>query len=151
MTLSFKNGCLIEAAKNKEIDYLIHGCNCFSTQGAGVAKLIKENFPKAFLVDQADYRSPIERIGSYSSVFLSGLTIINLYCQYDYGTDYRRFEYGAFKRALDEICRDFSFTGKTIGLPEIGCGLGKADKGLVHQILEDYATEGSWTIYSLGK
>jgi hypothetical protein len=78
--------------------------------GSGVAKLIKENFPPAFLVDQVDYRSPIEKIGSYSSVLMSGLTIINLYCQYDYGTDYRRFEYGAFKRALDEVTRDFSFT-----------------------------------------
>jgi O-acetyl-ADP-ribose deacetylase (regulator of RNase III) len=149
MTLSFKNGCLIEAAKNKEIDYLIHGANCFSTMGAGIAKLIKEEFPKAFLVDQNDYRSPIEKIGSYSSVFLSGLTIINLYTQYDYGGK-RPLEYGALKRALDEICRDFSFTGKRIGLPEIGCGYGGADISLVHQILQDYATEGSWTIYRFG-
>lgn len=146
--LSFKNGCLIEAAKNGEMDYLCHGCNSFSTMGAGVAKLIKAEFPKAFLVDQNDYRSPIEKIGSYSSVLLNGLTIINLYTQYDYGTSCRKFEYGVLKRALDEICRDFSFTGKRIGLPEIGCGFGGADISLVHQILQDYATEGSWTIYS---
>lgn len=147
--LSFKNGCLIEAAKSGEIDYLLHGCNCFSTMGAGVAKLIKEEFPKAFLVDQNDYRSPIEKIGSYSSVLLNGFTVINLYTQYDYGGK-RPFEYGAFKRALDEVCRDFSFTGKRIGLPEIGCGYGGADISLVHQILQDYATEGSWTIYRFG-
>lgn len=148
--LSTKVGCLIEAAKNREIDYLIHGANCLSTMGAGVAKLIKQEFPKAFLVDQNDYRSPIEKIGSYSSVFLSGLTIINLYTQYDYGGK-RPFEYGSLKRSLDEICRDFSFTGKTIGLPEIGCGLGGASRDLVLEILEDYTTEGSWTIYTLGK
>lgn len=151
MTLSTKVGCLIEAARNREVDYVLHGANCFSTMGSGIARLIKENFPKAFLVDQNDYRSPIERIGSYSSVFLSGLTIINLYTQYDYGTSCRKFEYGAFKRALDEITRDFSFTGKRIGLPEIGCGLGGASRDLVLEILEDYATEGSWTIYTLGK
>lgn len=148
--LSFKNKCLIEAARDGEMDYLLHGCNCFSTQGAGVAKLIKAEFPKAFLIDQNDYRSPIEKIGSYSSVLLNGLTVINLYTQYDYGGK-RPFEYGAFKRALDEVCRDFSFTGKRIGLPEIGCGLGGASKDLVLEILEDYATEGSWTIYTLGK
>lgn len=151
MTLSTKVGCLIEAAHNREIDYLLHNANCFSTMGSGIAKLIKENFPPAYLVDQVDYRSPIEKIGSYSSVLMSGLTIINLYCQYDYGTDYRRFEYGAFKRALDEVTRDFSFTGKRIGLPEIGCGLSGGKLSLVKEILEDYTTDSSWTIYSLGK
>ena len=146
--LFFKEGCLIEAAKNGEMDYLCHAANCFSTMGAGIAKLLSSNFPQVLTVDKADYRSPIEKIGSYSSVLINGLTFINLYCQYDYGTGCRKFEYGAFKRALDEICRDFSFTGKRIGLPMLGAGLGKADWELVKVILEDYSTEGIWTIYS---
>jgi hypothetical protein len=147
--LSTKVGCLIEAAKAGEIDYLLQSCNCFSTQGAGVAKLISSNFPQVATVDKADYRSPIERIGSYSSVLINGLTFINLYCQYDYGTDYRRFEYGAFKRAMDEVYRDFSFTGKRIGLPMLGGKLGGADSELVKAILDDYTDQGTWTIYCL--
>lgn len=147
--ISYKKGCLIEAAKAREIDYLIHSANCFSTMGSGIAKFIKENFPQVATVDKADYKSPIERIGSYSSVLINGLTFVNLYCQYDYGTDYRRFEYGAFKRAMDEIYRDFSFTGKRIGLPLLGSGLGGADAKLVATVLEDYTDQGTWTIYYL--
>ena len=147
--ISYKKGCLIEAAKAGELDYVLQSCNCFSTQGAGIAKLISSAFPQVSTIDKADYRSPIERIGSYSSVLINGLTFINLYCQYDYGTDHRRFEYGAFKRAMDEIYRDFSFTGKRIGLPLLGSGLGGADAKLVATVLEDYTDQGTWTIYYL--
>jgi len=147
--ISYKKGCLIQAAKDREFDYLLHGCNCFSTQGAGVAKLISSNFPPVLIVDQVDYRSPIEKIGSYSSVLIDGLTFINLYCQYDYGTDCRKFEYGAFKRAMDEVYRDFSFTGKRVGLPMLGSGLAGADFKLVATILDDYTDQGTWTIYYL--
>jgi len=147
--LSYKQGCVVEAAKAGEMDYLLQSCNCFSTMGAGVAKLISSNFPQVATVDKADYRSPIERIGSYSSVFINGLTFINLYCQYDYGTNYRRFEYGSLRRAMDEIYRDFSFTGKRVGLPMLGGNLGGADTELVKVILEDYTSQGTWTIYYL--
>lgn len=147
--ISYKMGCLIEAAKAGELDYVMQNCNCFSTMGAGVAKHISSVFPQVATVDKADYRSPIERIGSYSSVLINGVTFINLYCQYDYGTNYRRFEYGAFKRSMDEVYRDFSFTGKRIGLPMLGGGLAGADRDLVKAILDDYTDQGIWTIYYL--
>jgi O-acetyl-ADP-ribose deacetylase (regulator of RNase III) len=118
--------------------------------GSGVAKAIRSAYPQAYLVDKEDYRSPIEKIGSYTCVKIGKLTIINLYCQYDFGYDgMRRFEYGAFKRALDEICRDFSFTGKSIGLPLLGSGLAAGDPDLIREILSWYATDGTWTIYHL--
>ena len=35
-------GDLIKFAINGKFDVIIHGCNCFCTMGAGIAKTIKE-------------------------------------------------------------------------------------------------------------
>lgn len=140
-------GDLVEAAKNGEVDYVLHGCNCFSTWGAGIALKLKIAFPAAYAADKDDYRSPIEKIGSYSSSRTDDLTIVNLYTQFDIGTGCRKFEYGSFKRALEQFEADFYLGDKTIGVPLIGCGLAGATEHLVLEILEDYAVEGDWTVY----
>ena len=44
-------GDLIQLAKNGEFDVIIHGCNCFCTMGAGIAKTIKDIFPEAYKAD----------------------------------------------------------------------------------------------------
>lgn len=142
-------GDLVEAAKNGEVDYLLHGCNCFSTWGAGIALKLKIAFPDAYAADKYDYRSPIEKIGSYSSFRTNDLTIVNLYTQFDIGTTCRKFEYGAFKRALEQFEADFYLGDKTIGVPLIGCGLAGATEHLVLEILEDYNIEGDWVVYYL--
>jgi O-acetyl-ADP-ribose deacetylase (regulator of RNase III) len=148
--LTIKKGCLIEAALNHEIDILCHGANCFSVMGAGVAKLVRDYFPGAYEADKKDYRQPHEKIGDYSHHRHSPeLLIMNLYTQYDFGTDYRRFEYGAFKRALESFGQDFGLVNKRIGIPWIGCGLAGGDKEIVRSILESVIDEygGKWTIY----
>ncbi len=142
-------GDLVEAAKNGKVDYVLHGCNCFSTWGAGIALKLKMAFPAAYAADRDDYRSPIEKIGSYSSSRTDDLTIVNLYTQYDYGTRERKFEYGAFKRALEQFEADFYLGDKIIGIPLIGCGLAGAEEHLMISILEDYDVEGDWMVYYL--
>ncbi len=46
------HGDLLEYAKNETFDVIIHGCNCFCTMGAGIAKGIKTQFPEAYRADQ---------------------------------------------------------------------------------------------------
>lgn len=148
--LDIKKGCLIKAAQEGEMHFLLHGCNCFSTMGAGVARAISDTWPEVAEYDKKDYRKPFERIGDYLSYRVTDkLCVVNLYTQYDFGTDYRRFEYGAFKRALENFCRDFRIVNKNIGLPWIGCGLAGGDKKITQSILESVIDEygGEWTIY----
>lgn len=147
--LTYKKGDLVKAAKNGEVDYLIHGANCFSTMGSGIAASIKKTFPQAYEADRQCYGTPIQRIGEYSEARIGNLTVINLYCQYDYGTDYRRFEYGSFKSALSFFCNDHILNGKTIGIPKIGCGLAGAKWDLVEAILVQIVTAGNWVVYEL--
>ena len=40
-------GDLIQLALDGEFDLIIHGCNCFCSMGAGIAKSIREIFPEA--------------------------------------------------------------------------------------------------------
>lgn len=50
--LNIINDDLIDLAKNGNFDVIIHGCNCFCTMCAGIAKVIKQEFPEAYLPDQ---------------------------------------------------------------------------------------------------
>ena len=151
--LTRTKGDLVKAAVDGEINFLVHGCNCFSTWGAGIAKQIKAQFPKAYEIDRDDYREPYEKIGSYSSTIIkeTGLRIINLYTQFDYGTNGRKFEYGAFRRAMDEIYADFYLENKIIGINRIGSGLAGADFGIVENILLDYTDRGNWILFEWDK
>ncbi len=153
--LEYKTGCILEAAKRGEIDYLLHGCNCLKVMGTGFAKYLKAEFPKAYEADYKNPDPPFRRIGGYSSCNIalgdSMLTIVNLYTQYDWGTSSRKVEYGAIKRALESFVRDFAVADSTIGLVKIGTGLAGGKWEIVQEILNDvidYA-EGRWIVYEL--
>jgi len=49
-------GDLLDLASNGELDVIIHGCNCFNTMGAGIAKLIKSRWPEAYQADLSTKR-----------------------------------------------------------------------------------------------
>ena len=38
--MEFEKGDLLDLFYHKKIDILVHGCNCFNTMGAGIAKQI---------------------------------------------------------------------------------------------------------------
>ena len=50
--IQVKNLNLINLFKQKEIDILVHGCNCFHTMGAGIAKIISMEYPEALKADK---------------------------------------------------------------------------------------------------
>jgi O-acetyl-ADP-ribose deacetylase (regulator of RNase III) len=145
--MKIKKGCLIEAAKGGEVNLIMLGCNCFSTWGSGLNKQAKMAFPEAFAADKDDYRAPSEKIGSYSYYSYENLIVINLYTQYDYGTDFRRFEYGSLKRSVECVSRDFVLQNRKIGLPRIGSGLGGGNPVIIESMLESELGEYDVTIY----
>ena len=50
--MKYIEGDLIQLAKNGKFNVIVHGCNCFNTMGAGIAKMIKDNFIGAWKADQ---------------------------------------------------------------------------------------------------
>ena len=79
-------GNLITLAKNGEFDVIIHGCNCFCTMGAGIAKTIKEEFPEAYQADLATNNGDKSKLGeiSVAKVNEGALIVVNGYTQFNW-------------------------------------------------------------------
>jgi len=131
-------GDLIKLAKEGKFDVIVHGCNCLSTMGAGIAP----QMAKAFGCDKFEMETwgpTIKKLGNIDYVtFVDGLTVVNAYTQYRYGRnhadgDVTPFDYVAFTLCMRKMNRIFK--GKHIGMPKIGAGLAGGDWTLIHQII----------------
>ncbi len=128
-------GDLIKLAQQGKFDVIVHGCNCFCHMGAGIAKQIKETFPEAFQADKATPAGERGKMGDYSSAKTNGLIVVNAYTQYGYGIRKTFVDYEAVEEVFEKIADDFS--GKKIGYPKIGCGLGGGDWEKVSKIIDE--------------
>jgi O-acetyl-ADP-ribose deacetylase (regulator of RNase III) len=128
-------GDLVEMAKQGQFDVIVHGCNCHCTMGAGIAKIIKKEWPAAYQADLATKKGDRSKLGTYSMATVDGLTIVNLYTQYNYTRDKVDVEYEALETGLKKIKEEFS--GQRIGLPMIGAGLAGGNWGLIKEIIGD--------------
>ena len=131
-------GDLIQLALSGKFDVIIHGCNCFCTMGAGIAKQICENFPDAYQADFETESGDKNKLGKYSKAIVqingTPLTIINGYTQYHYSGAKILADYDAIARLFARIKRDFS--GKKIGYPLIGAGLAGGDWERIRDIID---------------
>lgn len=162
MSIQYRKGDLLDAFKSGEIDILVHGCNCYKTMGAGIAKQIKEQYPEAYEIDCKDYPSwelPSDRLGSFTFVKYgrkhcgqSGHNtayIINAYTQETYWDNERMLSYQAIKDVFTKIKNTPSFNKLAIGIPFIGCGLAGGDWKEVSQILEEVFDDRTIYVYYL--
>lgn len=130
-------GDLLDMGHNNHVDIIIHGCNCFNTMGAGIAKQIAEQFPDAKLADDETLRGDAGKLGTYTIGMHGRLVILNCYTQYDTSRTHDVFDYHAFERVLTKIA--FRFGKWRIGLPMIGMGLAGGDAGRILPMIETFA------------
>ena len=135
-------GDLIKKAKEGEFDLIVHGCNCFCTMGAGIARGIKSEFPEAFDADRATPKGSKEKLGtcSFAKIEREGinLIVVNGYTQFDYHGPGIKVDYDAVRSCMKWI-KD-NFEGKRIGLPKIGAGLAGGDWERISQIIDEELT-----------
>lgn len=133
------NGNLIDLALAGHFDVIIHGCNCYHTMGAGIAKKIKEVFPEAYSADKSTKYGDHGKIGSFSSAKIKRngfeFDVINAYTQGRYGRGKDLFEYDGFRKILKNI--NITYANKKVGLPLIGCGLAGGDKDKILNIIRE--------------
>lgn len=148
-------GDLIKLALKGEFDIIVHGCNCFCAQKSGLAPQMVKAFQtdKTFLegnvnqafgsIDVAKSKiGDINKLGNIDILnrnipFKDGeftLKVINAYTQYSMGHDKRHLDYEALTMCLRKI--NHIFSGETIGLPLIGCGLAGGDWNIVKKIIK---------------
>ncbi len=137
--MQVEKGDLIQRAKAGEFDVLVHGCNCFCTMGAGIAKTIKQVFPAAYQADLATPAGEASKLGSYSlaQVAASGrpLTIVNAYTQYHWRGPGPNVDYEAIRQVFRRLKHDFA--GQRIAYPAIGAGLAGGDWTIIAAIIKE--------------
>ena len=136
-------GDLIKLANEGEFTSIVHGCNCFSTMGAGIAKAIKLTWPRAYQADARCRLKPEQRLGKISSAMVEAektgedFRVINAYTQYRWGRGKRQVDYSAVRACFKLINSQFGGPGTVIGFPLIGCGLAGGDWNIISRIIDD--------------
>jgi O-acetyl-ADP-ribose deacetylase (regulator of RNase III) len=137
--INYTDGDVVKLAKEGAFDVVVHGCNCLSTMGAGVAP----QMAAAFGCDKFERERSgpsIHKLGNIDFVtFDSGLTVVNAYTQYMYGRNHidgvaAPFDYEAFTVCMRKM--NHTFRGKHIGMPKIGSHLAGGDWDRIEKIIE---------------
>ena len=136
--MKYLKGNLLTFFENNEFDIIVHGCNCFHTMGAGIAKQIKQKYETAYQADLQTEKGSREKLGTYSIAQVNATQIIiNAYTQYHfYGKT--PIDYQALRCVFKTINQDFP--GKVIGIPKIGSGLAKGDWKVIEKIIQEECT-----------
>ena len=124
-TLTYKKGCLIEAAKTGRLAAIAHQANCFNTMKSGIAPLIVAYCPEAYEADQKTSRGDIAKLGTTTYGFSKNVVMVcNLYGQYKYGREpgVVYTDYVALTQAMTQMGRWLyqSSGSNKIGLPRLG-------------------------------
>jgi O-acetyl-ADP-ribose deacetylase (regulator of RNase III) len=147
--MKYIDGDLIKLAQEGKFDVIGHGCNCFLSMGAGIAKSIRQNFPEAYTADWTTRRGDKNKLGTFTMVDYGDLIVLNLYTQFKYTSIDVDVDYDAVRNCMKLIKKRFS--GKRIGLPMIGCGLAGGDWNIVSKIIEEELDNEDITIVKFKK
>jgi O-acetyl-ADP-ribose deacetylase (regulator of RNase III) len=135
--LKYTTGNLIDLAEAGEFDVIIHGCNCWNTMGAGIAREIRNRYPMAAQIDDETVKGDYNKLGNYTTAFTGKFLIVNLYTQFNMSRGDDVLEYPALELGLRKISHEFGT--KRIGLPYIGCGLAGGNQDTIVGLIEWFA------------
>jgi len=141
-------GDLVRLALNGRFDVIIHGCNCFCTMGAGIAKAIKSEFPEAFRADAVTREGDRDKLGSYSHATVNRgdhtITVINGYTQFNYAGKGVLVDYDAIRTLFSDLKKNYA--DKRFGYPRIGAGLAGGDWSPISKIIDQELAEEDHTL-----
>jgi len=141
-------GDLIKLALEGKFDVIVHGCNCYCTMGAGIAKTIKSVFPEAYKADCITEKGSKDKLGTYSHATIekngNKITVINAYTQHDYKDRGVKADYDAIRSVFKKLKSNYS--GKRIGYPKIGAGLAGGDWKQISKIIDEELIDENHTL-----
>ena len=170
--IQYIEGDLIEFAKSGKFDVVVHGCNCLSTMGAGIAPQMAKAFgcdkfkmeligPDVNKLGNIDYQTLV--LGENAIWSLENaknnrnepeITVVNAYTQYRYGKNHKDgdsmpFDYEAFTICMRKI--NVTFRGKHVGMPRIGAGLAGGDWRKIESIIRNELRDCKVTVVNYKK
>lgn len=122
-------------------DIICHQVNCQGVMGSGIAKQVKEKYPKVYeaYVSECKRHSSEELLGGAQVVQLNNtICIANLFGQDKYGYDGKVYtDYKALENALFEVAVWATVNDKTkIAIPyKLGCARGGGDWNIVYEMI----------------
>lgn len=132
-------GDLIELALTGRFDVIVHGCNCFCTMGAGIARQIKARIPEAFAADQATRPGDADKLGQFTAAHVVRgdvkFVVVNAYTQFDWRGSGSKADYWAIENVFGKIAKQYA--GLHIGYPRIGAGLAGGDWARISTLIDN--------------
>ena len=134
-------GDIVKLAEEGEFDVIVHGCNCFHSMGAGVAKQIAYRWPNALKSDKSTIYGCTSKLGSFSVATCYDCNdisffVVNAYTQFLYGSSGRKVNYESIAKCFEGI-RDAYHPATRIAYPQIGCGLAGGNWNIVKTIIDE--------------
>ena len=130
-------GDLLRLAEEGAFDVIVHGCNCFCTMGAGIAKGVAARFPQALEADRQTSKGDRTKLGTCSFAEIETphgkLTVVNAYTQFHYRGRGDKADYEAIRACMHWLAGHFDQA--RIGLPKIGAGLAGGDWPRIERII----------------
>ena len=123
-------------------DVICHQVNCQGVMGGGLAKQVREKYPRIFefyknRCDDARNKKSLLGVVQFASIG-DGRHIANLFAQETFGYDDKCYtDYKALKTCLTTV-RDAPAKKDVIAIPYmIGCGLARGDWNVVYNIIQE--------------
>jgi O-acetyl-ADP-ribose deacetylase (regulator of RNase III) len=149
--MNHQRGNLLDEVKT---GIILQQVNAQGVMGSGIAKDIREKWPKVWEVysntvtaGSSDYTA--QSMGMVIPVLVEpGLFVVNLVAQQFYGKDCKRYtSYDALDNCLREVAKLNKTDNLPIHHPLLGCGLGGGDWDIVSAIVERHlgTTTTLWT------
>ena len=101
-------GNILDLAEEGYFDIVVHGCNCFCTMGAGIAKEISSRYPVVLERDKMTGWGDSSKMGTIDTVDVGKFSIVNAYTQYRYGRDRVHVDYDAVYDCFKKIYEQHS-------------------------------------------
>lgn len=149
MIINQIEGDLLKGLTRNEVQAVAHCANCFNTMNSGVAAYIKKWYPEAYAADCETLRGDQSKLGTFTFGEAHGYTIFNIYGQYNFGYDGRRYlEYDMFRKGLEGVRNYMIINGiKSLGLPyNIGCARAGGKWEEVYKIITETFEKTNLTI-----
>ena len=146
--LTIKQGDVFEELKAGDV--FVHGCNAQGAFGSGVAKIVKDKWPKAYQLYKQEVLLGKLKIGQWNAWWDTSkdIVIVNLITQQEFGRDNAKtyVDYNAVKNGLLTVVADVTQACKRIVFPFIGGGLANGDRKILldifHEVFDNAEIEG---------
>lgn len=119
---------------------ILQGVNTCGVMNSGLAKLIRDKYPKVYNDYINQYNRSLLKLGTVSYVHVGEeLFIANCATQSNYGRnkDIVYVNYDAVRKCFKDVFGFAKMVELPIHLPKIGCGLANGDWSIVEKILHE--------------